>query len=161
MTQWNDSSVAHYAKQAGFKGPHLVMAVALALSWSQGQDADTLDVYGDETVVYAGLWGINRNNELVAGMNLYDPQGNADAAFRLFNSPVYGPWQWSPSFRANLWQTEVMRAQAAAIARYTPQTVSTIVTEGTAQQAINRLGNVVPQGLQRLVNEAKRITQGP
>jgi hypothetical protein len=84
------SSIAQVAAAAGFSGPDLATAVAIALAESGGNP----NAVGDRTLApnrgpSIGLWQINigRNaNPQFANWNLTDPQTNANAAFAIYSA---------------------------------------------------------------------------
>src|SRR5439155_458388 len=86
-------NIAVYAKMAGFTGPDLLAAVAIALAESAGDP----QAYNPETGAGApqgkgsyGLWQIYLNaHPEFEGQNLYDPLTNAKAAYRVFRGANY------------------------------------------------------------------------
>lgn len=84
------ASIAVYASNAGFSGPDMATAVAIALAESSGNP----NSYNPETAAKGGtpigkgsygLWQIYlRDHPEFAGWNLYDPQTNANAAFSIY-----------------------------------------------------------------------------
>jgi Lysozyme like domain len=86
------TGIAGYAKQAGFAGQDLVTAVAIALAESSGDP----NAKGDLTLgVSIGLWQINlRAHPEYSEQELYDPQLNANAAFKIYTAAhsTFRPW---------------------------------------------------------------------
>src|SRR6266852_1569902 len=77
------SNIAQYARNAGFSGPDLVTAVAIALAESGGDP----EAFGDRELApdkgpSVGLWQIDVDTHPeYENVNLTDPQVNANAAF--------------------------------------------------------------------------------
>lgn len=91
------AQIAQYAAAAGFSGADLQVAVAVALAESSGNP----QAYNPETAAGTpdgqgsyGLWQIYLNaHPEFAGVNLYDPQTNASAAFAVFaGAGGFSPW---------------------------------------------------------------------
>jgi lysozyme-like protein len=84
------SQIAQVAANAGFSGPDLATAVAIALAESSGNP----NAVGDRTLAPTrgpsiGLWQINigsNANPQFAKWNLTDPQTNANAAFAIYSA---------------------------------------------------------------------------
>jgi hypothetical protein len=82
------ADIAGYAGNAGFNGPDLQVAVAVALAESSGNPA----AVGDQTLAptngpAVGLWQINtgKHKEYTADQ-LIDPQVNANMAYQLYSA---------------------------------------------------------------------------
>jgi hypothetical protein len=91
------SDLQTYAANAGFSGNALATAVAVALAESGGNP----NAYNPETAAGAptgkgsyGLWQIYLNaHPEFAGLNLMDPQTNANAAFSVYSAAGgFAPW---------------------------------------------------------------------
>lgn len=91
------AQISYYAQNAGFTGQDLLTAVAIALAESSGN----ANVYNRETAAGApqgqgsyGLWQIYLyKHPEDAGLNLYDPQINANAAFAIYSAAGgFTPW---------------------------------------------------------------------
>ncbi len=103
MTQYSAEQIAQFAYNAGFRGTALVQATAVALAESGGtSNAVSSDGYGSH-----GLWQfIPSTWASVTGtpfVNADDPQKNADAAFKLYNSngkSFAGQWSTWPGAAA-------------------------------------------------------------
>ncbi len=82
------SQIQAYAANAGFSGPDLTTAVAIALAESSGKSG----AYNPEGSY--GLWQIYLPaHPEFAGQNLYDPQTNANAAFSVYrDAGGFSPW---------------------------------------------------------------------
>jgi len=83
-------SIPGYARAAGFSGTDLAIAVAIAYAESSG-DANAIGDNGDSI----GLWQINLpNHPEYEGVDLYDPQTNANAAFAIYQQAgeSFSPW---------------------------------------------------------------------
>jgi len=104
------STIAQYARNAGFSGPDLVVAVAIAYAESSGNP----NAYNPETAAGTpeglgsyGLWQIYlKAHPEFTGWNLKDPQVNAQAAYSVYEAAGYSfrPWSTftSDSFTAYL-----------------------------------------------------------
>jgi len=92
------SGIAVYAANAGFEGADLIMAVAIALAESGGR----VDAYNPETAAGTpegkgsyGLWQIYlKAHPEFEGVDLYDPQNNANAAYAIYEAAgeSFRPW---------------------------------------------------------------------
>jgi len=91
------AQISYYAQRAGFTGQDLVTAVAIALAESSGNP----NTYNPETAAGTpqgqgsyGLWQIYLTaHPEYAGVNLYDPQTNANAAFAIYSAAGgFSPW---------------------------------------------------------------------
>lgn len=87
-TKISDQQIAQVAYNAGFRGEALVTAVTIALGESHG-NTTALNDHGEFSV---GLWQVNVNGYLVARLrqyglvswqDLWDPQNNANAAYKI------------------------------------------------------------------------------
>lgn len=92
----NDSdlpnTIAGYAKNAGFSGVDLGIAVAIAYAESSGNDQATNLVPPDNSY---GLWQINLNaHPEYDATSMLDPQQNANAAFAIYSAAgnSFSPW---------------------------------------------------------------------
>jgi Lysozyme like domain len=106
------SDIAIYAANAGFSGDDLITAVAIALAESGG-DPQAL---GDTSITPGGslgLWQINLkfHPEYQANPSaLYDPQTNANAAYRVFQQQGFEAWS---TFKGGQYQAHLDDANAA------------------------------------------------
>lgn len=92
-------TIAGVASNAGFSGSDLVIAVAIAYAESSGNPGAVGD-NGDSI----GLWQINLpNHPEYQGVNLTDPQTNANAAFDIYSAAgnSFSPWT---TFRTGAYQ---------------------------------------------------------
>lgn len=88
--------IATYASNAGFSGDDLSTAVAIALAESGGKTS----VKGDLSLApdngpSIGLWQINIGSKAhpeYAGLDLTDPQNNANAAFSIYSVSGFNAW---------------------------------------------------------------------
>jgi hypothetical protein len=88
MGNLSAAQIQQYAANAGFSGADLAVAVAIALAESGGNPS----VVGDMSLAPSngpsyGLWQINTGTSAhpeYAGVNLSDPQTNANAAFAIY-----------------------------------------------------------------------------
>jgi len=92
--------IIDYARKAGFAGDDLTIAVAIALAESSGK----VDAVGDKNLApeygpSLGLWQINMGTRAhaseFADLNLFDPQVNANAAFKLYSRAGNSFRDWS------------------------------------------------------------------
>lgn len=85
--------IAQYAANAGFTGADLQTAVAIALAESGGNSASVGDL---NLGVSIGLWQINEKyHPEDSGLNLKDPQTNANAAYAIYVAAGYSFRPWS------------------------------------------------------------------
>lgn len=92
------TGIAIYARNAGFTGADLLTAVAIALAESGGNP----DAYNPETAAGTpeglgsyGLWQIYlKAHPNFQGLNLFDPQTNANAAYEVYAEAgnSFQPW---------------------------------------------------------------------
>ncbi|MGA7791831.1 MAG: transglycosylase SLT domain-containing protein [Candidatus Acidiferrales bacterium] len=110
------AQISYYAQSAGFTGQALITAVAIALAESSGNAS----VYNPETAAGAppgggsyGLWQIYLNDHPeYAGVNLYDPQTNANAAFALYSAAGgFTPWT---TYNSGAYQAYLIPASSVA-----------------------------------------------
>lgn len=89
------AQIAVYAQQAGFTGQDLISAVAIAIAESSGNpkaNGDTNLTPGGSV----GLWQINlAAHPEFAGLDLTDPQTNANAAYSVYMAAGYSFYPWS------------------------------------------------------------------
>jgi len=123
----NASQIQAVAANAGFTGPDLATAVAIALAESNGNELS----YNPETAAGTpagqgsyGLWQIYlKLHPEFAGENLYDPQTNANAAFAIWDAAGgFHPWSTynSGKFQAYLSQVPQPAAPAATFVNAEP-----------------------------------------
>lgn len=94
MTTYTPAQIAAFAKDAGFRGVHLVEAVAIAMAESSG-NSDALSSNPDGGT-NAGLWQLDTPGGGGAGFSvgqLQNPQTNADVAFKVSRGGQdWGSW---------------------------------------------------------------------
>jgi hypothetical protein len=102
------AQIAYYAQNAGFTGQNLIIAVAIALAESSGNQ----NAYNPEGSY--GLWQIYLNDHPeYAGVNLYDPQTNANAAFAIFSAAGgFSPWS---TYNSGKYQAYLTPAASAPV----------------------------------------------
>ncbi len=108
-------NIATVAQNAGFTGDDLVMAVAIALAESGGN----AHAYNPETAAGAptgkgsfGLWQIYLHaHPEYEGVDLYDPQANANAAFAIYANAGHAFSPWS-TFKNGAYTAQLTRAAA-------------------------------------------------
>jgi|SRR5579872_5415857 len=120
-------SLLQYAANAGFSGPDLATAVAIALAESSGNPNEI----GDRTLAPAngpsyGLWQINIGSKAhpefaSLGQALLDPQTNANAAYSIYSRAGGSFSQWTTYTTAAYMQylPQVLAAQSPAPAPLT------------------------------------------
>jgi hypothetical protein len=100
--------IAQYADQAGFTGPDLQVAVAVALAESSGNPG----AIGDLTLgVSVGLWQINlKAHPEYSQQALLDPQTNANAAFDVYQAAgnSFSPWS---TYKGGQYSSYIVQAQ--------------------------------------------------
>lgn len=150
------AQIRYYAQNAGFSGPDLDTAVAIALAESSGNAW----IYNPETAAGApagkgsyGLWQIYLNaHPEYAGANLYDPQTNAKAAYAIYSSAGgFSPWS---TYKSGAYQSFLQPGAASpAIAPGTSQPVTIDASTGqvisnapdvSQMPAIDSSGAIVP-----------------
>jgi hypothetical protein len=112
MGKLSASDIAVVAAQAGFTGPDLQVAVAVALAESSGNPA----AVGDVNVPVAGaqstgLWQINSHfHPEFAGQDLTDPQTNANAAYSVYTAAgsSFSPWS---TYKNGAYSAYIVQAQ--------------------------------------------------
>lgn len=107
MAQLTPEQIAYYAYRAGFRGDALNQAVAIALAESGGR----VEAYNPELAAGTksgsgsrGLWQIyGTAHPWANNSQVFDPQVNANAAFRVFKEAGnrFSPWStWNAGVRA-------------------------------------------------------------
>lgn len=115
------AQIAQYAAAAGFTGNDLLTAVDIALAESNGNPA----AYNPETAAAGGtpqgqgsygLWQIySKMHPEFAGMNLADPQTNANAAFSIYAvAGGFTPWSTYTSGEYGMYESPAVQAAVAA-----------------------------------------------
>lgn len=89
------SQIRQYAQNAGFSGSDLDIAVQVAQAESSGDpgaEGDLNNPIGGQYNAF-GLWQINTGeNPEFAEQNLFDPQTNANAAYRIWLEDGWSAW---------------------------------------------------------------------
>lgn len=116
MALLSDSAIAAVARQGGFSGGGLVMAIAIALAESGGNtqaQGFNRDSSGRVSSVDRGLWQINNfYHSEVSDNCAYDPNCAAGAAFRI---SAHGTnWQPWSTYMNGAYRQYLVRAQRAA-----------------------------------------------
>jgi Lysozyme like domain len=102
------NTIAGYAKNAGFSGFDLGVAVAIAYAESSGNESAIGDV---DLGVSVGLWQINlAAHPEYSQDELLDPQTNANAAFAIYSAAgnSFSPWT---TFNNGAYQNYSQQAQ--------------------------------------------------
>lgn len=93
MTVLTPRQIANHARKAGFRGPALTWAVAVALAESGGRTDATYHNSDKYHSVDRGLWQINNHwHPEVTDAQAFDPDAAAAAAYRISN----GGKSWTP-----------------------------------------------------------------
>lgn len=114
MTYWPASTVAHFAREAGFRDDELVEAIAVALASSGAQDAYVQDSFMPGVSRMVGLFGI----DVVlftdyTEQELFDPRESSRAAYELTLLQPRG-FAWSAVYRAGAHREFMEQSRAAA-----------------------------------------------
>jgi Lysozyme like domain len=100
--------IAQYADEAGFSGPDLQVAVAVALAESSGDP----NAMGDPTLgMSVGLWQINlKAHPQYTQAQLLDPQTNANAAYAIYQAAgsTFTPWS---TYNGGQYSAYIVQAQ--------------------------------------------------
>jgi Lysozyme like domain len=110
------SQIAQYASNAGFTGSALIDATAIALAESSGNPS----AYNPEIAAgnppglgSYGLWQINLNaHPEFAGLNLNDPQTNANCAYQIYSNRSSSFTDWS-TFKSGAYAQYVAQVSCA------------------------------------------------
>lgn len=105
---YKDREIAQFAAQAGFRGPQLVLAVAVALGETDGRN-----IYN--RICCYGLWQIHARAHGHSNVNrLYDPLFNAREAFRISGGGRnWQPWEAYTNGRYKRYEGRAKRAVSA------------------------------------------------
>jgi hypothetical protein len=105
------AQIAGYAETAGFTGPDLQVAVAVALAESSGNP----NAVGDLAITPGGsigLWQINlKAHPQYTAAELTDPQTNANAAYAIYAAAgnQFTPWS---TYNGGQYSAYIVQAQA-------------------------------------------------
>ena len=109
LSNMTADQIAQYADQAGFSGPDLQVAVAIALAESSGNPS----AVGDLTLgVSVGLWQINlKAHPQYTQAQLVDPQQNANAAYAIYQAAgnQFTPWS---TYNGGQYSSYIVQAQS-------------------------------------------------
>lgn len=146
------------ASGAGFTGPDLVTAVAIALAESGGNP----QAYNPERMAGAaqgygsfGLWQIYlQAHPEFSSLNLFDPQTNASAAYAVYSGAGgFSPWS---TYKSGAYQTYAAAVQQAvgpdvvAATDASGATVDASVPSSSGILAIVAIGGLIFWGVSRL-----------
>src|SRR6266576_2522229 len=108
-----DITIATVAKNAGFRGPEIATAVAVALAESGGRETATNTANANGSTDY-GLWQINsiHTDDLKIG-DWRNPADNAKMAFRVWTRQGWNGWN---AYKNGRYKMFVPRGQVAATA---------------------------------------------
>lgn len=138
------SQLVALAQAAGFSGPDLLTAVAVALAESGGNP----QAYNPESAAGApqgqgsfGLWQIYlKAHPQFSGANLFDPGTNAAAAYSIYSSAGgFSPWS---TFTSGAYQGNLAAVNAAM-----PQAPVMVATDGTDTTGTTTDATTVSSGI--------------
>lgn len=124
--RWTPEVVAGFARRAGFTGDNLVIATAIALATSGGDDAWQWRPNDGSAIDMRGLFGIDvARYPRVKERALFNAQVNADTANALWQESAY---RWEPFrvYGSLIYAIELLPAGAAVINATTHQTLDTV-----------------------------------
>jgi hypothetical protein len=104
------SIIAVYAESAGFQGPDLQVAVAVALAESGGDPnaVGDLDITPGGSI---GLWQVNlKAHPGYTAYQLFDPQANANAAYSIYQDAGNSFIPWS-TYTGGQYSAFIVQAQ--------------------------------------------------
>lgn len=113
IVRFNAQQIAQVARRAGFTGSGLAIAVAVAMAESGGNTV----AYNPETAAGTpdglgsyGLWQIYlKAHPEFSGRDLFDPDTNGNAAYRVFQQAGYSFNPWS-TFKNNAYASHLEEA---------------------------------------------------
>jgi hypothetical protein len=109
MPTLSDAQIAGVARQAGFTGDSLLIAVEIAIAESSGR-TDVVNYLG-----CVGLWQIMKRYQPETTEQLKDPLTNARVAFRMSKQGTnWKPWTTYTSGRASTFHARASKAAAHA-----------------------------------------------
>lgn len=112
-----DIQRAQLARKAGFPENEIARAVAISLAENTSGDPAAEHVNTNGSIDY-GLWQINSVHNLPVSQ-LKDPQGNANAAFKIWSDAGRSWRPWS-TFKSGKYMAFFQRGQAAARNKQAP-----------------------------------------
>lgn len=132
--QLSAADIASFAAGAGFQGPDLITAVAIALAESSGNP----NAIGDQSLAPAngpsiGLWQINIGSQAhpeLAGANLQDPATNAAAAYGIYSASGFRPWT---TYGSGKYLLSVSQAQNGVLAIAAPGAITSSADGSTPE----------------------------
>ena len=146
-TKLSDEQIAKAAYNAGFRGPELITAIAVAKAESQGYSHATNSYSeGGKQYQVAGLWqisDIHKSNSKLAEFfaNIFDPQTNAKAAYEISG----GGSNWLPwsVYKSGAYKEHLDSAKVAAFRLGEPDREGRFsdVISFSAADAVSALGS--------------------
>lgn len=124
--KWSPEVVAGFARRAGFTGENLVIATAIVLSTSGGDDAWQWRPNDGSAIDMRGLFGIDvARYPRVKDRALYNAQINADTANALWQESAY---RWEPfrNYGSIFYVIQLPGAIAAVAGATTHQSLDTV-----------------------------------
>jgi hypothetical protein len=150
MATLSPGQIAGYARAAGFRGPALVTAVAVAMAESGGRtDATNRNRNGSTD---RGLWQLNDGaHPWVTSINWADPAANASGAYRIYQEAggSFRPWVAFTSGSSARFQLQAAQAvQAGPVAPTTDNAgfLDGLPLIGDAASAARSAGDAVKLG---------------
>lgn len=148
MTTWNVGKVAQYAAGAGWLGPELVYATAVAMAASNGADHAKVNPSYAAELERRGLWLVRAlDMEDPPEVDLFDPVQNATFAKAAWDANGRS-WAWHPvalsgaADAALEWVREAMGATPPGMAKRQPPTFADRVR--TYATFMDQVRNAVP-----------------
>lgn len=138
------SQLTSLAASAGFSGADLATAVAVALAESGGDpQAYNPEVHAGAAQGYGsfGLWQIYlQAHPEFSGLNLFDPQANASAAFSVYSrAGGFSPWA---TYKEGTYLAFIGSVQQAIASSGRPSSDAVVVADGSMPD----VGGVDPGG---------------
>ena len=110
MTHYTVSQLKTAAYHAGFRGPNLVIAVAVSLAENGARDTNAIHHNSDGSSDY-GAWQINSvHADLFATHTWNTLAGNAAMAYAVYQSQGWGAWT---TYKSGAYRSNLGRAQKA------------------------------------------------
>jgi hypothetical protein len=127
MASLSAAQIQSYAAGAGFTGPDLTTAVAIAQAESSGNPS----IIGDNGQSY-GLWQINiPSHPNLNGPSLLNPAANAQAAYSIYAAAGGSFTPWS-TFNSGAYLAYMPGGQPASSPAATPADSSSVIDVGSA-----------------------------
>lgn len=110
---WRAPALCGFAERAGWSGEPVVMAVAVALGASDGDDAYIARLWGGAHTSYVGLWQVPvPTGDVETTYAMLGPLVNAQDAFRRYTD-ADDTFDWCVGFQTGRWRSYVRPATLA------------------------------------------------